>query len=311
MSIKIYNGYKLNLNKIGNTIYDLYNFIENLKHQIKIKTDEIYTNRVNVLITDMLADIIVGRHISCSRTNYIKDDLISYTSQIFDCSLLKIADSTISNHLMINKYSKTRHYLDLDFSIVLFPIPEENELLITLYTENNILRKTFEDNQLITEYSYFNNADKPKSLSDDDWDRREYLWCQKIFKENHTPAEKGWTIEVSSYPYPKVNSSDVLKHIDSVNNLLQQTAERIARIQKLDSYENNDKVSAYKQLKDMQTWLDTEDFKITVKTIKNNLELYLPVKLTKDMIDKPIKESLPLFKRTIYELVENKNNYNF
>lgn len=113
----------------------------------------------------------------------------------------------------INAYNKWLHLRDIvkqkstrldpvdtDFEIVFFP--HENHFLGIAYTNNTLWFEKWMSLDLVEDYSYWNNTDKPKELTDEQWNQRAENW-DKVLGYN-IPAMVGFSICVADPNGPSI-----------------------------------------------------------------------------------------------------------
>jgi len=68
--------------------------------------------------------------------------------------------------------------------------------------------KTIENNNQLSEYAYWDNADKPEEINEEEWGEREVV-CDKILGELGIPSCAGLT-------YDFINDEFIFKLIDKI-----------------------------------------------------------------------------------------------
>lgn len=91
---------------------------------------------------------------------------------------------------------------DTEFKVAIFP-PHESAIFGIAFTEHEEWFDTWCSQPLVSEYGYWNNADAPEHVTDDEWMYRQKTW-ERVVGTN-VPAMHGFTIDVSdpTGPMPK------------------------------------------------------------------------------------------------------------
>lgn len=76
----------------------------------------------------------------------------------------------------IKKDSESKEFGFFDFKMTICFIPQSDKILALLYCNNKKLSDLFISNEIVSEYCYFNNTDKPENISYKEWKKRKIEW---------------------------------------------------------------------------------------------------------------------------------------
>jgi hypothetical protein len=82
--------------------------------------------------------------------------------------------------------------VDTDFQLTFFP--DGDRFLGIAFTEHNRWFRHWLRQPLVSEYRYWNNADRPNGISRKEWGRREETWDRVLGME--PPATRGFSIDL-------------------------------------------------------------------------------------------------------------------
>jgi len=84
----------------------------------------------------------------------------------------------------------------VDFQFSLVVIPSEDKFYGLFYTEQKEFADLWAENELVSEYIYYNNVDEPEDISIEDWNKRGEVWDSLLDPYNGIPSKAGFTFEV-------------------------------------------------------------------------------------------------------------------
>lgn len=215
MSIKIYNGYKIN----SNNLKEIFDLLIKVRDDLRISTREYLNNRVIYKAYSILDNISLYGE-DCIGANLcgedIKDLTLSEISFKFCNSFFKQGDT----------YKQCFNYIiDLNSSLVVVPTNKEYSLLLGYIPMD--LEFELANYSLIEEYCYFDNADRPDEITEEEWETRKEDWDTIGYEP---PSCNGLTIETYGAfnyyrPYlpnilDKFELTEVFQH-DRMRNLLE------------------------------------------------------------------------------------------
>lgn len=82
---------------------------------------------------------------------------------------------------------------DFSFSVSVIPVGEQ--LLALLFTENEALQKTFASAPEVAPFPYWNHSDRPKKVTEAEWEERRRLWDEALAGSG-IPSANGFTLEL-------------------------------------------------------------------------------------------------------------------
>lgn len=212
MSIKIYNGYAINVNM---SAYSLMNLMKKLSKDCQEVCNDLYHNEVAEFICTCLDyELVYGKEYMIKK---IKGKY-KYTPSK-DCfhSLDNYIDELIEQHSESSYINQSA--FDFNCKIKLFPI--KNKTLFLLITNKKEYKSIFcsvDENEIehpskkypqIMLYYYYNNSDKPEHISTEDWDLRCEEW-KKALRDD----EKGLMFNLIENPYT-LNMNLLIEKIES------------------------------------------------------------------------------------------------
>lgn len=267
MSTKIYNGFKIDTGDISE-VQSIFN-----GHQVALKEvtkEKIIEFLVKSAVEDFDKDII-------SKKNTGKDNnYISQASREMDDRQREI---------------KKTGYRDpeVDFGVEIAIFPFEGKFYGIYYSEQEEFYHNLLKQQKISEFSYYDNTDKPERISKKEWKERERVW-DIIFDGNGLPCEIGFTKKYNTYaPRPEIH--EIIEHW---NSFVPKFAKRVKywttniyadrEFQKLSDKEKNS-ISNYIRF----THDDSPEALIKREEIKNELESIMIKELTPELLGLPVE----------------------
>lgn len=174
MSTKIYNGYYLNKCSLDR----LQAFCMRIRDRMEPVFEMLYASKVMKEAVDIIDE---GALLNAGL--YVRRDI--------DKEVLRAIDNPKSSrlwsamwmvHERSNKIKETmKRDTAYDFDCQITFIPIKDKILAMVFTEQRLLEEVFSGHLSIAgpqvhEYGYWNNSDKPDSISEEEWDKRAQDW---------------------------------------------------------------------------------------------------------------------------------------
>lgn len=235
MSTKIYDGILVD----AKDIYELNTLIKSIRERlIPVAQKELY--KVKALM--MEAAIVyreTGVEISCPIRNWKeldrdKEMSIRDIRYFVDREVIKLQKKNNATDSIVD-YTRD---IDMDVKLSIMPIP--GKFLGIRYINNPALEDAFMSCPEILEYGYWNNTDKPTSISDEDWDKRCEEWDIALTGIG-IPADCGfeyvvidtlrhaedWVNDYNTQVFPYLTDVDKLRTKIAKTQLLEQQYQKI------------------------------------------------------------------------------------
>lgn len=84
--------------------------------------------------------------------------------------------------------------LDYNYRAVLFLFAVEGKILC-IYSGNSSIIPILEQQKYLSDFQYWNNTDRPKEISEKDWEKRYYLW-EKAIGPDYTIHNHGFMMNL-------------------------------------------------------------------------------------------------------------------
>lgn len=189
MSTKVYNAFKIDTNDI----YEVQNILKGHHATVKeISKDKIIDFLIKSAVEDFDKD-----HINKKDT---------------DKNYISIANQEMQERQREIQKTRSRDpEVDFDAEIAIFPL--EGKFYGIYYSEQDEFYEDLLKQPNISEFSYYNNTDKPDNISEKDWQERERIW-DIIFDGNGLPCEVGFTKKYNTYP-PRPEIHEIMEKWDN------------------------------------------------------------------------------------------------
>jgi hypothetical protein len=165
MSVKIYRGFKLETDSFQEALQIVNAFRPWVEKQ---------------------AEAVMDKFIENAKAAY-KGESTSETDIKIECFDLW---NNLRQKILKEKGLKAPH-IDTEFNVVL--IPTQNIVLGIVYTAHNEWYNAWCEHPGVKEYYYWNNADKPDEISEEEWEKRESDWQVLDYKPT---SMQGFSIEL-------------------------------------------------------------------------------------------------------------------
>ena len=118
--------------------------------------------------------------------------------------------------MQMKRSEEKRPLVDSEFKIVFYP-DRAFSILGHVYTLHDSWYQRLLENKGVSEYSYWDNADKPDNLSDEEWESRRKEW-RTVLPENGIPAMHGFTIDVTDPRDPILFKDPIMEALEKLRN---------------------------------------------------------------------------------------------
>lgn len=280
MSTKIFNGYK-----IEGTLsaFEMMNLLHSLSKDCTEICKSIYNKEVSKLASMYLdSKIIFGEEVAneCILREY------EYTPSFYRNNLYSCVRDLIEKHSKSNSVFQST--FDFKCEVKLFPL--HDKILFLLYTEKQEYLNLFggEDEMgrefdsckypIISPYIYYNNTDKPETLTEEEWDIRRREWDEALKND-----ENGLKFSLAKVPY----AYNVDLVLEDIENRYEDRIDILSK-EKLDKIffnDNNDRLkemSMSEQVKFYNDYSKSEDYIERLKNIKVEMKNNLPKSYSRD-----------------------------
>jgi len=175
MSITIHNGYKLPIM----TAIELNQFILRSRKIAEQKAIELSAKAMANLMSHDIDELAVfGKEEFINRNLKQKGASLDEANKKFSycsCSLHAYMDMR-NRYFEIQRTSQRDSAMDFDCSAII--IPKEEFTLVLLYAELKEMREAWRNQPGITEYSYYDNVEKPEDVTHQEWEERKKVWLE-------------------------------------------------------------------------------------------------------------------------------------
>lgn len=277
MSTKIYNGYRL---KTDMSLRELHDLCMRIRQSVGKLCEELYFKKIAEIICNLLdMKEMKPSRLEAMVTRMAKD------SRLHDYPLWIVQNYILERQRQIKVTNLRDPEVDFDCKIVFFPISDK--ILLTLYAEKKEYFKAIEAFCEVEEYGYWNNTDRPKKLTDKQWEQRRIDWDEAL-GDSDIPSLQGFTVTcVLDNFFP-----DVDRVIATMPSFKERVKSR-AYNNMVDEYIGKNK----EHLGDPHTWepifkareyLRTDDGKKLLRTEEKRLKGILKPVFTRDDLIKPL-----------------------
>lgn len=258
MSTKIFNGYCM----FSCSLQELQSFSMELRHKIQEELINLYYKKI----------------LEISTFEHDKATIASFPTQPLKTNLLWKAQSKIQSKFYEIQRTQIRNP-SFDFSFDLTLIPIKDKILIMIFTEQESFKKVFLSFPQIIPYPYFNNCDKPTTISNKEWKTREKEWDTALLPYD-IPALQGFSVECVNY-LPLVFAEN-LKTYEHLIPTLEERIHKIASIHLSMLFETRHKrhYNTYAKPSEYMNWIELDTTKLKLTSFKNKLQKQLKPELT-------------------------------
>lgn len=211
MSTKIYNGYIINHIDMVTILGNLSKLRSSVYKIAKRKMAE-YAAWVAVNQFDKFT--IVGKRLLIDDGDK-KDYRPNLSQSIWFHASWQIRETVIESFK-----TRERSALDLECSVVCIPTrSKDKEYTLVLFYDNSpgaLYKRSFIRHLKAKDFSYWNNTDRPRGVTDRQWEERGDIWHQAIGAD--PPCERGFTFEcMSEYRVPMIMKDEIIKEAKNIS----------------------------------------------------------------------------------------------
>lgn len=280
MSTKIFNGYKIDSNM---SAYSLINLMNKLNKDCQDICNDLYHTEVAKFVSLCLdTKLIFGEDEMNNETSF----KYKYKPSKWATDLSDYIDELVEQHESSNE--RNQNHFDFKCKVKLLPIKDKT--LFLLYAEKNEYLDLFgytdkEDIEYnskkypkISPYMYYNNSDKPKHISNEEWDIRREEWDEAL-RNN----ENGFIYNLTTTP-SILNIDIVIKKIEDMH---EKRVDRLVNSKINDLF--NEKYKSLiteggisKYLKELELYRKSDTYKNEFNSIKKEIIKIVPKTYSKE-----------------------------
>tara|TARA_B100002019_G_C21272209_1_gene603017 strand:+ start:1442 stop:2365 length:924 start_codon:yes stop_codon:yes gene_type:complete len=189
MSIKIYTGFRLSINEISK----IQNEIDLLRERVfPVAVDNFVSNIINKLIIESDKEAIIKSKLFNIDLPFDGNILnLNHPNNDIDIPLLK---SDYKKHDLFRYMRKSNYFIeqhsqiyrvifeDPTLTIALFPL--DNKVLGIYYSDMSNYVPLIKEMETFEEYHYQDSTDKPKSVSNENWNQRKEDWDKVLLSKD-------------------------------------------------------------------------------------------------------------------------------
>lgn len=266
MSTKIYSGFKFN----SGSLQELQSFLMRWRATLKpLHRAELAAVHARIA------------------TDTFDQSLINPKSKARKTPLLEAFNSVMERQHEIKKTGRRDNEVDFDFEVSV--MPHGRKIYGIIFTERGKWRDLFMEQPEISDFSYWNNSDKPEGVSSQEWKRRYKVWDKILISgPDAVPAMRGLYAQCTSESL-YVSADDIVAaikpHEVRVKNLAKAAAmdaEMKRRMAGLSDAEV--KKMVFEVYFEVERWLKGDEGQALLKAKIDELEILLPTTLTKEML---------------------------
>jgi len=241
MSTKIFNGYYID----SCTLQELQAFSMSLRSQIKTKVEELYAKKLLSL-----------------STYYFDKKFICNSPPLKYCPLITAKWRIDDRFYNIEKTNTRDPEYDFGFDITFIPTP--TKILMLVYTEQRDLISILKSFPNVHSYPYYNNIDRPATISESDWELRGEEW-DKALSPYDIPSLQGLSIKCLVYT-PFLNKEELLLYVHFIPSF-EQRINHFAKIKNAELFQSRH-VRHYNSQPKVHEYMDWIDSKIGIEKLK-------------------------------------------
>lgn len=285
MSTVIMNGYLLDFK-------DLMQLQENMmefRKKIEKKEKELLAKLQAKMIVNFIDDMSLEKDVE----NYIEERKSKESYFDTDYSISFYTDWKIREKQKEIQITKRRSpAYDFDCSVVIIPI--KNKVLAMLYTEKEEYKKIWEKIKGVKRYYYWNNTDKPRNISEKQWEQRSNDWDEALSYKG-IPSLNGFTVECKN-EYMYVELKDIIRVLPSYEERVYIRAKQKTLQEKFNELiAPNKETPTYlliNKMNEAQEWLKTEEGNMLIVKNKEYMERMLMREINKELLLMSMKNLL-------------------
>lgn len=278
MSTKIFNTFKLKKENL--TIHELFLISDIIREVLKEKQREIILDMAYKTTCNFLDKKIYKKE------NILEDEKIK--------NILEYNLPLYVYEKLQRKYNKVKHNLTrtpediYDFSVSVCFFEYNNNIYLKLfcgYYEKDFMN-SLKELDILEEYDYWNNTDKPDNISNEEWKERALVW-ENIFKKSSIPNEVALNLDITSDFIDFISKEDILKYNTEENiqkrkeTIYKRILEKEFLLKQKEQHTNNEEVAL--NYIDFINSLDTNE----LKEKAHKLEI---IDITEELLEMSLKD---------------------
>ncbi|TLX15956.1 hypothetical protein [Rhizobium sp. MHM7A] len=220
-------------------------------------------------------------------TDTFDQSFINPKSKAGKTPLMEAYHSVMDRQREIKKTGYRDCEVDFDFEVSI--MPHGRNIYGIIYTERGSWRDLFMDQPEISDFSYWDNSDRPSEITARQWRHRYKVWDALLLRgPDAIPAMRGLSAQCTTESF-YVEADDIVAaikpHEVRVRNLARSAvmdADMKRRMARLSEAEVKSRV--FETFFDVEKWLKSPDGNAALQAKIKELEIILPKKLTKDML---------------------------
>ena len=224
MSIKIYNGGYLSA-PLGKTLP----ILKELKTRCTKYASNILKDGACEIAIEMAVNKSVGDSRSRKHLTYDEDHIYPPTFREKDrvsglMYAVIVAQDWARYNQMEDRLTRIRHDCWIDLSLLLFPnMTDQEHTYFIAFGSDKMVDFLWKQKDLVQEYSFWNNVDKPESITAEEWEQRESIWEELLSYPIFSDC--GFTHEICSKD--TINFYDIKQR--DLDKYIRETAENRLR----------------------------------------------------------------------------------
>jgi hypothetical protein len=193
MSTTIYNGKRLP----EMSVYELNEFYKRLRGELIPMAKREYYKLIVKVCQEIYVYLQTGEypgHYDLN-LNEIKENRQAFKSNAKD--MLIYAQDFVNNTVRKTSAAVFTYdsESDADFDVSLVVIPIDDKILCMPYANHGVLYDALTNRSELSDYGYWNNTDKPKDISESEWEQRKHDW-DKALPRIGVPKENGIVLHI-------------------------------------------------------------------------------------------------------------------
>jgi hypothetical protein len=282
MSIVITDGYQL---KRKLSLNELQQFSMELRTLMEEKAIEICERLVAERVADIV-DTYMGRG---------EEELkAKYGAKRIDITSSLLSEAYWDLFQEHKKFKKKDTFSDpeANFECKVVFFPAKRKLLALFLSYHKEYRDTWENLDLVQEYKYYNNIERPKNMTKGKWERRRKVW-NEVLPGAGVPALNGMEIKcVIHMPMGnELRKEEILKHLPTLETRLRTQARDIAFQEKWEKFkEESVEGDHIRLINKVERWLRSDEGQADIQLKMKSLSNVLKSNIELEDITKPIQQ---------------------
>lgn len=261
MSTKIYNGFQITKGKTLLSLQKNFNeFREKVREIAEEKTCRYLANHATFLMDSVAFSDTPDN----SRDSY----------------LVQAHVALMEEQREVRRSQQRNPAVDFQCEVTIHPVNKDTVLGI-IFSEQKDIIDSLLANDWVEEFGYYDNADKPEDISEEDWTARGALWEEAL--GDKSPALSGFTITCSD-----VNGGIFAPKIERILEFLPSFEERVNRCADHESmkfyFQSIAKTQQEKHFSAYLKWKQSEVGGLAVAARRNKAQVKLTEEVTEDML---------------------------